>query len=59
MSNRTADELIKRFLDIRDHLETQNKAFQEWVKPFKTEMDEITAELHEKLLELGGEPAAR
>lgn len=58
MSDKTADELIKRFLDLRDHLDEQGKRFQEWAKPFREEMEAIQSELHAKLLELGGDKPA-
>lgn len=53
--NDTADALIDRYLQIRDHLEAQQKAFADWAKPFKEEMEAITSKVHAKLLELGGD----
>ncbi len=51
----TADALIERYLQLRDHLEAQQKSFTEWAKPHRDEMDEITQKVHEMLLALGGD----
>src|SRR5262245_26911458 len=52
---KTADQLIDRYIAIRDHIATQSKAFDEWKKPFNEEMEAISAKLHEMLLALGGD----
>jgi hypothetical protein len=51
----TADQDIERFLALRDHIEAQNKAFTEWAKPLRDEMEQITSRMHARLLELGGD----
>jgi hypothetical protein len=55
MTDQTADSLIERYLQIRDHVDSQSKAFKEWAKPLNEEMEAIAAQLHAKLLELGGD----
>ena len=51
----TADSLIERYLALRDHLDAQGKAFSEWARPFKEEMEAISGRVHEMLLALGGD----
>jgi len=51
----TADQLIERYLALRDHVEAQQKAFTEYCKPFRDEMEQILAKTHEMLLALGGD----
>ena len=55
MSEPTADWLIERYLTLRDHLEAQQKAFTEWAKPMRDEMEQISSKVHEMLLALGGD----
>lgn len=55
MSEPTADSLIERYLQLRDHVEAQSKAFSEWAKPYRDEMEQIASKVHEMLLGLGGD----
>src|SRR5262249_15549017 len=55
MTDQTADQLLDRYLYLRDHLDAQDKAFKEWAKPFRDEMEKISAQVHEMLLALGGD----
>ena len=49
----TADQLIKRFVELRDHIESQNKKFTAFIKPFRDEMSEIQNKLLPMLNALG------
>jgi hypothetical protein len=46
---KTADDLVARYLALRDHLAASNKRFAEFCAPFKAEMDAIAMQLMEKL----------
>lgn len=51
----TADQLIARFVQLRDHCQSQQKAFDEFLKPFKQEQSEIQDKLLGILNQTGGE----
>lgn len=53
--NQTADQLISRFVQLRDHCQAQQKKFDEFLKPFKTEQAEIQDKLLAMLNQTGGE----
>lgn len=48
-----ADDLIDRYLRLKDYLAAQSKAFADFCKPFRDEMDQIEAKLREMLLAMG------
>jgi hypothetical protein len=48
-----ADTLIERYLALKDHLASQQKAFNDFCKPHRDEMDQIEAKLREMLLAMG------
>ena len=49
----TADTLIERYLVLKDHVAAQSKAFADWAKPHRDEMEKIEAKLREMLLAMG------
>lgn len=51
----TADYLIGRFVQLRDHCQAQQKKFDEFLKPFKAEQAEIQDKLLALLNQTGGE----
>lgn len=51
----TTDWLIERYIALRDYIAAQNKALSEFLKSSRGEMDAIEAEVHRKLLALGGD----
>lgn len=51
----TADQLVKRFVELRDHVTAQQKKFDEFLKPFKAEQVEIQDKLLAMLNQTGGE----
>jgi hypothetical protein len=54
----TADEMIERYLSLKDHLAAQTKAFAEFCKPFRDEMEVIEGKLREILLAMGDKAEA-
>ena len=50
-----ADQLVKRFIELRDHCQAQQKKFDEFLQPFKKEQVEIQDKLLGMLNESGGE----
>lgn len=55
MSVETADSLIEKWIKLKDHVAAQSKQFDEFLKPFKQEMNEIENKLLAKINSEGGE----
>ena len=48
-------EMIQQFIKLRDYVESQTKAFEETMKPYKAGMAAIEGAVSQQILELGGE----
>jgi hypothetical protein len=53
-----ADALIERYLLLKDHLAAQTKAFADYCKPSREEMEQIEGKLREILLAMGDKAEA-
>lgn len=54
----TADTLIDEYLRTKDHLAAQQKAFNDFCKPYRDRMDAIESRLREMLLAMGDKAEA-
>ena len=54
MSEQTAADLIKRYIELRDWMGDQSKKFKTFLAPFRAEMDAIEATMLEKINREGG-----
>ena len=51
----SADDLIKKHTELKDHCAAQSKKFDDFLRPFKQEMSEIENKLLEMINTIGGE----
>lgn len=49
------DDLIARYLQLRDFCDGQTKALTEYLKPLRDEMEQITGKVQDELNRLGGD----
>mgnify|MGYP001607814100 CR=1 FL=1 len=51
----TTADYIKKYIELRDHIETQTKAFEEAMQPYRAAQQAIEGAVTQELNELGGE----
>lgn len=51
----TTGEMIKRFIELRDHVERKTKEFEASIKPYKDGMAALENKVSAQIIDMGGE----